>query len=251
MSFICSSGKSRKRVKIIIKSAVLRASRPGILLIFGLIVPSFGSMANSTVHRKPWCLARILPSCGNASSDRYSSSPLTRTICFPFPGPSNPSKVAPASAARPSKLNHAVKANNQAPSIQRVLIALTPSFPARRCPRSADQYLLANHRLVPVATALHLENGLTNLVFLLVLKSQFFAQQFFFELAREKCHESHRHSVQLQGLGQGAHRFGFVVNPKDALDFANRLHLPLEWPASQIVIHHKLVFPDRNCQNGA
>src|SRR5438477_530715 len=36
MCFIWSSGRSRKRVKITIRSAVLRASNPGMLLIVGL-----------------------------------------------------------------------------------------------------------------------------------------------------------------------------------------------------------------------
>ena len=46
---------------MIIRSAVFSASRPGMLsLTLGLIVPSLGSMANRTVHLKPWCLARIL-----------------------------------------------------------------------------------------------------------------------------------------------------------------------------------------------
>src|SRR5207302_1789077 len=41
------SGRSRKRVKIMSKSAVFRASRPGMLLTLGLIVPSLGSIAKS------------------------------------------------------------------------------------------------------------------------------------------------------------------------------------------------------------
>src|SRR6476469_8516675 len=96
MCFICSSGRSRKRVKMTIKSALSRASRPGMLLTFGLIVPSAGSIANKTVQRNPWRFARIFPSCGSASSERYSSSPLTRTMCLPLPGPSPPSYVTPA-----------------------------------------------------------------------------------------------------------------------------------------------------------
>ena len=44
-------------------SADFSASRPGMLSVFsGLISPVAGSIANSTVHLKPWCLARILPS---------------------------------------------------------------------------------------------------------------------------------------------------------------------------------------------
>ena len=65
----------------------------------GSIVPSL-PMANSTVHLKPWCLARILASCGSASSERYSSSPLTRTTCFPLPGPSSPLTTIQESSAR-------------------------------------------------------------------------------------------------------------------------------------------------------
>ena len=84
---------------MIIRSAVLSASRPGMLSVrLGLIVPSL-SMANSTVQLKPWCLARILASCGRASSERYSSSPLTRTTCLPLPGPSPPLIASQGSAA--------------------------------------------------------------------------------------------------------------------------------------------------------
>ena len=65
----------------------------------GSIVPSL-SMAKSTVQLKPWCLARILASCGSASSERYSSSPLTRTTCLPLPGPSSPLTTIQESSAR-------------------------------------------------------------------------------------------------------------------------------------------------------
>src|SRR5690606_30660261 len=34
---------------------------------------------------------------GNASSERYSSSPLIRTICLPFPGPLSPAYVTQSS----------------------------------------------------------------------------------------------------------------------------------------------------------
>src|SRR6516162_306115 len=53
--FICSSGRLRKRRKTIIRSADCRFSSPGMLLTLGLglIVPSFASMGNSTVHLKP------------------------------------------------------------------------------------------------------------------------------------------------------------------------------------------------------
>ena len=62
-------------------------------------------MANSTVHLKPWRSARILASCGSASSERYSSSPLTSTMCFPLPGPSCPSKTIHGSSALPDEHN--------------------------------------------------------------------------------------------------------------------------------------------------
>ena len=55
------------------------------LLLPGSMVPSFGSIANRTVQSKPWG-----GDCENlgelrtqASSDRYSSSPVTKTIFFP------------------------------------------------------------------------------------------------------------------------------------------------------------------------
>src|SRR5437588_6045339 len=89
-----------------------------LLLTLGLIVPSLGSMANSTVHLKPWRLARIFASCGSASSERYSSSPLTRTTCLPLPGPSPPAKVShgSAAAARPTR---ATAVNTAAPTAMR------------------------------------------------------------------------------------------------------------------------------------
>src|SRR5438552_3265272 len=78
----------------------------------GLMVPSLGSIANSTVHLKPWCLAKIFASCGKASSDRYSSSPLTRTMCLPLPGPSYPSKTIHGSAPRTDALLRLAEASN-------------------------------------------------------------------------------------------------------------------------------------------
>src|SRR5699024_2404543 len=59
-------------------------------LILRIHISCFRINQNRTVVSKPWCLANILASSGNASSDRYSSSPLTNTICFPWPGPSPP-----------------------------------------------------------------------------------------------------------------------------------------------------------------
>src|SRR5438874_3540180 len=113
MGFNCSSGRLRKRVKMIIKSAVFKASRPGMLLFWlGLIVPFVGSIANRTVHLKPWCLARILANCGRASSERYSSSPLTSTMCLPLPGPSFPSTMIQGSAAREGTANALVRATS-------------------------------------------------------------------------------------------------------------------------------------------
>jgi len=52
----------------------------------GLIVPSFGSMANRTVHLKAVALAEDLGSCGSVSSERYSSSPLMRTTWLALAG---------------------------------------------------------------------------------------------------------------------------------------------------------------------
>ena len=56
---------------------------------------------------KPWRTARILAKCGIDSSDRYSSSPVTKTICFPLPGPSLPSNTTHGSAtlAHPAARN--------------------------------------------------------------------------------------------------------------------------------------------------
>src|SRR3954447_3315930 len=82
------------------RSAVSRASKPGMFeLKFGLIVPSFGSIANSTVQSNPCRSERIRASCGIACSERYSSSPLTSTTRLPLPGPCFPSRISRSSAA--------------------------------------------------------------------------------------------------------------------------------------------------------
>src|ERR1051326_2919340 len=39
------------------------------------------------------------PNCGSACSERYSSSPLTRTTRLPFPGPFFPGRIRRSSAA--------------------------------------------------------------------------------------------------------------------------------------------------------
>ena len=76
---------------------------------FGSIVPSL-STAKSTVQVNPCRFARILASCGSASSERYSSSPLTSTTCFPLPGPSSPSITIQGSAARAGAVHKATAA---------------------------------------------------------------------------------------------------------------------------------------------
>ncbi|MBA7507666.1 hypothetical protein ES706_06386 [subsurface metagenome] len=94
MYFICSSGNSRKRKNITIRSALLRTLRPGISSsVCGSISPVSLLMAKSTVHLKPWCTAKILASWGIKSSERYSSSPMTKTMCLPWPGPLSPLKT--------------------------------------------------------------------------------------------------------------------------------------------------------------
>ena len=64
----------------------------------GSIVPLVGLMANSTVHLNPCRTARIFASIGSASSERYSSSPLRKTMCLPLPGPCLPSYTTPSAA---------------------------------------------------------------------------------------------------------------------------------------------------------
>ena len=99
MCCICSSGRLRKRVKMTIRSAVLRRFEAGDVVDVRVDRAVLGSTVKRTVHLKPWCFARIFASCGSVSSERYSSSPLMRTMCFPAPGPSFPSSTTGPSAA--------------------------------------------------------------------------------------------------------------------------------------------------------
>ena len=92
MCSIWSGGSSRNRVNRTIRSAESSCSSPGMLVWWsGSTIPVSGSIGKSTVQVKPWRTARIFPSIGSASSERYSSSPLTRTMWVPSPGPEEPS----------------------------------------------------------------------------------------------------------------------------------------------------------------
>ena len=61
-------------------------------------MPVASSIANSTVQSNPCRTERILAICGIPSSDRYSSSPVINTMCFPLPGPSLPANLIHPSA---------------------------------------------------------------------------------------------------------------------------------------------------------
>ena len=88
MCFIWSSGRLRNRVSDDHQVGRLsRASRPGMLSCWlGLIVPS---LVDGEKHGalEAVALGQDLGQLGRASSERYSSSPLTRTTCLPLPGP--------------------------------------------------------------------------------------------------------------------------------------------------------------------
>jgi hypothetical protein len=75
MRFIWASGSARNRVKITIRSAVSSASSPSMLsLICGR------GTARATDVRKP-CFSSSAAIIGIVISDRYSSSPVTKTTC--------------------------------------------------------------------------------------------------------------------------------------------------------------------------
>ena len=101
-----ASSQLRKRRDMTRASAESIASAPERLpAALGLIVPS-ASAEKSTVVSKPCFSARILAISGIASSERYSSSPASKTTCLPLPAPSPPvnlRKPFPASSFTSAK----------------------------------------------------------------------------------------------------------------------------------------------------
>src|SRR6476620_11198050 len=55
-----------------------------VLLVNRIDIFCSGIQRNNTVQVNPYFFESICASIGNASSERYSSSPLTSTICFPL-----------------------------------------------------------------------------------------------------------------------------------------------------------------------
>src|SRR6185369_16477083 len=82
------------------RSAVSSASVPGMFELPAAISPFDLVMLNNTVHLKPWFLASSRARAGSVSSERYSWSPARKTMCFPLPGPSVPSKTSGAAFAK-------------------------------------------------------------------------------------------------------------------------------------------------------
>src|SRR5436190_1261985 len=87
MCCISASGKSWKRRKTTMRSAVRSASRPAMCELPGSMNPVLGSVVKNTLHLKPKRRARMRASAGSDSSERYSWSPARNTMCLPAPGP--------------------------------------------------------------------------------------------------------------------------------------------------------------------